>query len=64
MPEVESRPPTARWILVAGDGIDRVDASGEEATRRLADRLRTGKAKLAISGLAKQALEEMRAAGL
>jgi SulP family sulfate permease len=47
-----------------GDGINQVDASGEEVIHHLVDRLRANGVNLAFSGLKKQVLDVMRATGL
>ena len=61
---VSARFPKARSILVVGDGINQIDASGVEAVRHLAERLRAGGVTLAFSGLKKQVRDAFDAAGL
>src|SRR5262245_16293997 len=62
--EVAARFPKARHILVAGGGINRVDASGEQAIRHLAQHLRQSGVTLAFSGLKHQVLRVFRRTGL
>lgn len=56
--------PKASWLLVVGDGINEIDASGEEVVRHLVERLRSNGVNMVFSGLKKQVLEVMRATGL
>jgi SulP family sulfate permease len=56
--------PKARWLLVVGDGINELDASGEEVVRHLVERLRSNGVTMVFSGLKKQVLDVMRATGL
>ncbi|HMM55768.1 MAG TPA: SulP family inorganic anion transporter [Candidatus Desulfobacillus sp.] len=56
--------PKARWLLVVGEGINELDASGEEVIRHLAERLRGNGVTMLFSGLKKQVLDVMRATGL
>ncbi len=52
-----------RAVLVIGDAITQIDASGDEAVRNLATRLREGGTTLAFSGLAPRVADVMRATG-
>jgi SulP family sulfate permease len=52
-----------REILVVGDGINQLDASGDEAIRLLADRLRDNGVTLSFSGLKKQVRDVLDATG-
>jgi SulP family sulfate permease len=61
---VSARFPRARSILVVGDGINQIDASGVEAVRHLAERLRVGGVTVAFSGLKKQVRDVFDATGL
>lgn len=54
----------AKYILVVGDGINQLDASGEEALHQLLERLRNNDVTLVFSGLKKQVLDVMRSTGL
>ena len=56
--------PHAKFILVVGDGINQLDASGEDVIRRLVERLRENGVTMAFSGLKQQVLDVMRATGL
>ena len=56
--------PGARYFLVVGDGINQLDASGEEVIHHLVARLRENGVTLVFSGLKKQVLDVMRATGL
>lgn len=56
--------PYAKFILVVGDGINQLDASGEEVIRHLVERLRENGVTMAFSGLKQQVLDVMRATGL
>lgn len=56
--------PHAKFILVVGDGINQLDASGEEVIRHLVERLRENGVTMAFSGLKQQVLDVMRATGL
>lgn len=59
-----TRYPNAKYLLVVGDGINELDASGEEIVRQLNERLRAGGVTMVFSGLKKQVLDVMRATGL
>ncbi len=56
--------PRARHLLVVGNGINEIDASGEEVTRHVVQRLRENGVTVAFSGLKKQVTDVMRATGL
>ena len=62
--EAAAANPKARWLLVVGDGINEIDASGEEVVRHLVERLRGSGVTTVFSGLKKQVLDVMRATGL
>jgi SulP family sulfate permease len=51
--------PQAKYVLVVGDGINELDASGEEVIRHLVHRLHDNGITLVFSGLKKQVLEVM-----
>ena len=51
--------PKAKYILVVGDGINELDASGEEVIHHLVHRLHENGITLVFSGLKKQVLEVM-----
>jgi sulfate permease, SulP family len=50
----------AKFILVVGDGINQLDASGEEVIHHLISRLKDNGMTLVFSGLKKQILDVMR----
>ena len=56
--------PRARHLLVVGDGINQIDASGEEMLRHLVERLRANGIGVVFSGLKLQALKVLRNTGL
>jgi SulP family sulfate permease len=61
--DVPARFPRVREILVVGDGINQLDASGDEAIRLLAERLRDNGVTLSFSGLKTQVKEVLAATG-
>lgn len=56
--------PQARYILIVGDAINELDASGEEMIRHLARRLQENGVTLVFSGLKRQVLGIMEKTGL
>jgi SulP family sulfate permease len=56
--------PTAKYVLIVGDGINQMDASGEEVVHHLIERLRENGVTLVFSGLKKQVIDIMRQTGL
>jgi SulP family sulfate permease len=56
--------PQAKAVLVIGNGINQVDATGEEKLRALASDLKMGGITLMLSGLKKQVREALDRAGL
>jgi SulP family sulfate permease len=62
--EQAARYPRAKHILVVGDGINELDASGEEAIRNTVQRLRENGVTVVFSGLKLQVLRVMEASGL
>jgi len=62
--EAVSNHPDAKYVLVVGDAINQLDASGEEVIHHLVDRLKSAGITLVFSGLKKQVLDVMRATGL
>jgi MFS superfamily sulfate permease-like transporter len=56
--------PKARAVLVIGDGINRIDATGEEKLRALTRDLKSAGVTLMFSGLKKQVREALVRAGL
>lgn len=56
--------PTAKYVLIVGDAINQLDASGEEVVHHLIERLKSAGVTLVFSGLKKQVLDVMRNTGL
>ncbi len=56
--------PDAKSVLVVGDGINQLDASGEEVLHHIAHRLKTNGITLVVSGLKRQVLSVMRQTNL
>jgi SulP family sulfate permease len=56
--------PRAPYLLVVGNGINELDASGEEVMHHLVERLRGNGVTVVFSGLKKQVIDVMRATGL
>lgn len=56
--------PEAPYVLIVGDGINGIDASGEEVIHHLVDRLNENGIVVLFSGLKKQIHDVMRATGL
>jgi SulP family sulfate permease len=59
-----ARRPRAKFVLVVGDGINEIDASGEEAIRRVAERLRDNGITIVFSGLKLQVLRVLESTHL
>jgi SulP family sulfate permease len=62
--EAVAAKPNAEYVLVVGDAINQLDASGEEVVHHLVSRLRDGGMQIVFSGLKKQVLDVMRHTGL
>jgi len=62
--EAVSHKPNAKYVLVVGDGINQLDASGEEVLHNLNDRLRENGIILVFSGLKRQIFDVLRDTGL
>lgn len=62
--EAVSDKPDAEFILVVGDAINQLDASGEEVLHHLNARLKENNIQLVFSGLKRQILLVMRKTGL
>jgi len=56
--------PKAKYLLVVGDAINQLDASGEEVLRHLVERLAENNVTVIFSGLKRQILQVLRATGL
>lgn len=59
-----ARNPKAKFILVVGDAINEIDASGEEVIRHLVERLHENGITMVFSGLKTQVLRVMQKTGL
>lgn len=57
--EAAASHPSAHYILVVGDGINQLDASGEEVLRHLIERFRDNDVTMVFSGLKRQVLRVM-----
>ncbi|MCX7672603.1 MAG: SulP family inorganic anion transporter [Thiobacillaceae bacterium] len=55
--------PRAGHVLIVGDGINEIDASGEEVVRHLVERLRASGMRTVFAGLKKQVVDVLRATG-
>ncbi len=62
--EAVAHKPNAKYVLVVGDAINQLDASGEEVVHHLVERLRDNDMEIIFSGLKKQVLDVMRSTGL
>lgn len=62
--EAVAEKPNAKYVLVVGNGINNLDASGEDVIRALYERLRDNGVTLVFSGLKKQVLDVMHHTGL
>jgi sulfate permease, SulP family len=62
--EAVAAKPDAKYVLVVGDAINQLDASGEEVIHHLVERLRSVGMEIIFSGLKKQVLDVMRHTGL
>jgi sulfate permease, SulP family len=62
--EAVAAKPKAKYLLVVGDGINNLDATGEEVIKHLNERLHESGITLVFSGLKKQVLDVMRNTGL
>jgi SulP family sulfate permease len=62
--EAVANNPEAPYLLVVGDGINELDASGEEVIHHLVERLNSIGVVMLFSGLKKQVLDVMQATGL
>ena len=56
--------PNVKYLLIVGDAVNQLDASGEEVVHHLVTRLREGNVEIVFSGLKKQILDVMRSTGL
>ncbi len=56
--------PDVKYLLVVGDAINQIDASGEEVLHHLVERLNENQITIVFSGLKRQILDVMRATNL
>ena len=56
--------PELRYVIVVGDGINQVDATGEQMLSQLAERLQGSGIEILFTGLKKQVLEVFHRTGL
>ncbi len=62
--EAVANNPHVSYLLVVADGINEMDASGEEVVHHLVERLRSGGITMMFSGLKRQVIDVMRATHL
>ncbi|MFA5370733.1 MAG: SulP family inorganic anion transporter [Sideroxydans sp.] len=62
--EAVANNPSAKHLLVVSDGINQLDASGEEVIHHLVQRLRSNGIRVVFSGLKKQVLDVMHRSGV
>ena len=62
--EAVSQCPRAKHILIMANGINQLDASGDEVIHHLVERLRSNDIRVVFSGLKKQVLDIMQHSGL
>ena len=62
--EAVAAKPAAKYLLIVGDAINELDASGEEVVHHLQARLQAAGVQLVFSGLKKQVLDVMRSTRL
>ncbi len=62
--EAVANSPHARHLLIVSDGINQLDASGDEVIQHVVERLRSNGMRVVFSGLKKQVIDVMRHSGL
>lgn len=62
--EAVSNAPKAKHMLIVADGVNQLDASGEEVIHHIVERLRSNGIRVVFSGLKKQVIDVMRNTGL
>ncbi len=62
--EAVAHNPKAKYLLVVGDGVNQLDASGEEVIRHLVERLSESGVTMVFSGMKMQVLDIMQRTGL
>jgi SulP family sulfate permease len=62
--EAVSNSPRASHLLIVSDGINQLDASGDEVIHHVVERLRASGIRVVFSGLKKQVIDVMQHSGL
>lgn len=62
--DASARKPKAKFILIVGDSINEIDASGQATVRHLVERLQVGGVTMVFSGLKQQVVHAIQATGL
>jgi len=62
--EAVSKNPRAKHMLIMANGINQLDASGDEVIHHMVERLRSNGIRIVLSGLKKQVLDVMEHSGL
>ena len=62
--EAVSHSPCAKHLLIVSDGINQLDASGDEVIHHVVERLRSNGIRVVFSGMKKQVLDVMQHSGL
>ena len=62
--EVVAANPELRYIIIDGQGINQLDATGEEVLHHLAERLKTNGIELLVARMKKQFMDTVRKTGL
>lgn len=62
--EAVANSPNAKHLLIVSDGINQLDASGDEVIHHIVERLRSNGMRVVFSGLKKQVLDVMSHSGL
>ena len=62
--EAVANSPNAKHLLIVSDGINQLDASGDEVIHHMVERLRSSGIRVVFSGLKKQVIDVMHHSGL
>ena len=62
--EAVSNSPRAKHLLIVSDGINQLDASGDEVIHHIVERLRSNDIRVVFSGLKKQVIDVMQHSGV
>jgi SulP family sulfate permease len=62
--EAMSKSPNSRHLMIVSDGINQLDASGEEVIHHVVERLRSNDIRVVFCGLKKQVIDVMEHSGL